>query len=89
MDYAFDWDFKELAPALKINESDVRPNFTDGRRASFILERRIAIEFINGKVAESEGAPYDVIDSEGKKWEVRCITKDGVKFPPSSMIGKG
>jgi len=32
---------------------------------------------------------YDIIDSEGDKWEVRSLTKDGVYFCPSYMVGSG
>lgn len=83
------WDIKELSKALKIKEEDVKLYFTDGRRVSFLLERRIAYEVIGGKIAESEGAGYDVVDKEGGKWEVRSISKDGIYFCPSYMVGSG
>ena len=87
MDRNFKWNIKKLAMALKISEEDVRHYFTDGRRVSFILERRIANEFLNGCIADSEGAGYDIIDSEGKKWEVRSISRGGIYFCPSYMVG--
>lgn len=83
------WDIKKLADALEISENDVKEYFTDGRRVSFILERRIANDIIQGKIADSESASYDVVDSKGKKWEVRCISNKGVYFCPSNMVGKG
>ena len=83
------WDIKEIAKALKISEKDVKNYFTDGRRVSFILERRIANEVLKGKLASNEGKGYDVLDSKGKKWEVRSISKDGVYFCPSYMVGSG
>lgn len=89
MDKNFKWDIKELAKALKISEEDVRHYFTDGRRVSFILERRIANEWLNGSIADSEGAAYDIIDLEGKKWEVRSISRSGIYFCPSYMVGSG
>ena len=89
MDKIFIWDIKDLAEALKISEEDVRLYFTDGRRVSFILERRIAQELLNGRIAGSEGAAYDIIDSEGKKWEVRSISRGGIYFCPSYMVGSG
>lgn len=85
----FSWNTAEIAKALKIKESDVRLYFTDGRRVSFLLERRIAYEFLKGTLAPSEGAGYDLLDSEGGKWEVRSITKDGIYFCPSYMVGSG
>ena len=36
----FKWNITEISKALKIKEADVRLYFTDGRRVSFILERR-------------------------------------------------
>lgn len=83
------WNLAELAKALHVEESDVREYFTDGRRISFIIERRIAHEVIRGKLAPSEGAGYDVLDPEGRKWEVRSISKGGIYFCPSYMVGSG
>jgi hypothetical protein len=83
------WNISEIAKALKIGESDVHEYFTDGRRVSFILERRLAYEVIKGKLAASEGAGYDLIDPQGRKWEVRSVTKSGIYFCPSYMVGSG
>ena len=86
---SLDWNIEKLASALKISPEDVKEYFTDGRRVSFITERRIAIEAIKGRLAKSEGAAYDLIDPEERKWEVRSISSSGVYFCPSSMIGSG
>jgi hypothetical protein len=83
------WDLAAIAKALKISEPDVIEYFTDGRRVSFVLERRIAYEVLKGKLASSEGAGYDLIDASGKKWEVRSITSGGIYFCPSYMVGSG
>ena len=83
------WDIKQIARALKIKESDVRLYFTDGRRVSFVLERRLAYEILHGTLAPSEGAGYDLTDASGGKWEVRSISKDGIYFCPSYMVGSG
>jgi len=83
------WNIEEIAKALKIRPEDVREYFTDGRRVSFIVERRIAREILKGKLAPTEGAGYDVIDSQGGKWEVRSITRGGIYFCPSYMVGSG
>ena len=83
------WDLWEISKSLKISEDDVHLYFTDGRRVSFILERRIAFEVINGTLAPSEGAGYDLVDQKGGKWEVRSITKGGIYFCPSYMVGSG
>ena len=83
------WDIAEVARALKLKEGDVRLYFTDGRRVSFLLERRICAEVVHGTLAPSEGAGYDLIDSSGRHWEVRSITKSGIYFCPSYMVGSG
>jgi len=83
------WDIGEIAKALKIGENDVKQYFTDGRRVSFILERRLACEVMQGRLAPSEGAGYDLLDWQGRKWEVRSITKGGIYFCPSYMVGSG
>lgn len=69
----FKWDIDEVAEALKISKGDVREYFTNGRRISFLLERRIANEVLKGTLAPSEGAGFDLFDKEGIKWEVRSI----------------
>ena len=68
------WDVAEIARVLKVESKDVQEYFTDGRRVSFLLERRIAREVIKGTLAPSEGAGFDLIDPSGKKWEVRSVT---------------
>ena len=83
------WDIKALAKAMKIELDEVREYFTDGRRVSFVLERRISREIVKGSLAESEGASYDLLDSEGGKWEVRSLTRGGIYFCPSYMVGAG
>lgn len=85
----FSWDIKKIAEALKVKETDVKLYFTDGRRVSFLLERRLAYEVLKGRLAPNEGAGYDLIDSKGNKWEVRSITKGGIYFCPSYMVGSG
>jgi len=84
-----EWDIEEIARALKISKGDVREYFTNGRRVSFIIERRIAKEVLKARLAPSEGAGFDLIDKHGEKWEVRSITKDGIYFCPSYMVGSG
>lgn len=83
------WDIEDIARSLKISIEDVREYFTDGRRVSFILERRIAREVLKGTLAPTEGAGYDIIDSEGGRWEVRSISRGGIYFCPSYMVGSG
>lgn len=88
-DGSLTWDLEEIARALKISPQAVRKYFTDGRRVSFILERRIAAEVLHATLASSEGADYDLIDAAGAKWEVRSISEGGVYFCLSYMVGSG
>lgn len=84
-----EWDLSQLATAMKLTPDDVRLYFTDGRRVSFMLERRIAYEVLNGTLAPSEGAGWDVLDDQSRKWEVRSISRGGIYFCPSYMVGSG
>jgi hypothetical protein len=67
----------------------VKEYLTDGRRVSFLPERRLSREVFEGTLAPSEGAGYDLLDREGLKWEVRSVSKGGVYFCPSYMVGSG
>lgn len=86
---ALSWHLPSIATSLMLTEKDVKEYFTDGRRVSFLLERRLAYEVLQGKLAPSEGAGYDLIDQAGDKWEVRSITRGGIYFCPSYMVGSG
>lgn len=83
------WDEIKLSDALGVNVNDVREYLTDGRRVSFIIERRLVWENSGWKLAQSEGAGYDLIDPDGAMWEVRSITNNGVYFNPSNQVGSG
>lgn len=83
------WDLPILATALRVPEGTVRQYFRDGRRVSFLIERRVSAEVLGGTLAPSEGASYDLLDSMGGKWEVRSITQAGIYFCPSYMVGSG
>ena len=83
------WDENELARAFKITPEDVREYLTDGRRVSFIIERRLRNEHEGWTLAPSEGAGYDLLDPEGGMWEVRSISRGGVYFNPSNQVGSG
>lgn len=84
------WQLDDLARVLQITPADVREYFTDGRRVSFLIERRLAREVVaGGKLATSEGASFDLIDEAGRKWEVRSISSSGIYFCPSYMVGSG
>jgi hypothetical protein len=83
------WDVDALTKAMKLDTSEVDQYFKDGRRISFIIERRIAREILGGRIADSEGAGYDLLDKDGGKWEVRSLTKGGIYFGPSVDVGGG
>lgn len=87
--FSMSWDEAELARAFKVKPEDVREYMTDGRRASFIIERRLKWEHAGWTLAPSEGAGYDLRDPDGGLWEVRSITRGGVYFNPSNQVGAG
>lgn len=84
-----EWDLKKLSSELHLSEADTLQYFRDGRRCSFIVERRIAKEILGGSLSPSEGASFDVYDASGFKWEVRSLTAQGIYFCPSYMMGSG
>jgi hypothetical protein len=90
MSHAFrlTWNVGELARAMHIREDDVVAYFRDGRRVSFMLERRIRDSFPGWRLAPSEGAGYDLLDDRGGKWEVRSVSNN-IYFCPSYMVGSG
>ena len=81
------WDLCAVAESLRLTQDEAVDYFTDGRRVSFIVERRICRE-TGGRLAASEGAGFDLYDRHNRKWEVRSITKK-IYFCPSYMVGKG
>lgn len=83
------WDIEEISKALKMTGEEVRKYFTDGRRVSFLMERRICREVLLGNLAPSEGAAYDLVGKDNLKWEVRSISRNGIYFCPSFMVGSG
>ncbi len=58
------WDIEQVAAALRLDVQSVREYFTDGRRVAFLIERRIAREE-GYRLASSEGAAFDLVDSQG------------------------
>lgn len=87
--FQMQWDEHELAAAFKVSTDDIREYLTDGRRVSFIIERRLKWENPGWTLAPSEGAGYDLLDPDGGMWEVRSITRQGVYFNPSNQVGSG
>jgi len=83
------WDAEAIAKAFEVSIDDIREYLTDGRRASFIVERRLKWMHEGWTLAPSEGASYDLQDPDGGLWEVRSITKRGVYFNPSGQVGSG
>lgn len=84
-----EWDLGLLQRAMHLTLDDVRTYFTDGRRVSFVLERRLMREVLGGKLAVSEGDDHDLVDDQGRKWEVRSVSARGIYFCPSYMVGSG
>tara|TARA_B100000287_G_scaffold213527_1_gene201552 strand:+ start:548 stop:1021 length:474 start_codon:yes stop_codon:yes gene_type:complete len=83
------FDLERIADALGISIDDARDYFTDGRRVSFLIERRAMSEIPGSILAPSEGSGFDLIDAEDGHWEVRSLTRGGIYFCPSYMVGSG
>ncbi len=83
------FNLQEIATALGITEKDTQIYFTDGRRVSFLIERRAVDAMPGSALAPSEGSGFDLIDANGGKWEVRSLTEGGIYFCPSYMVGSG
>jgi hypothetical protein len=73
---------------MHLTKDEVLAYFRDGRRISFILERRIRDAFPSWTLAPSEGSGFDLIDEKGRNWEARSVSS-GIYFCPSYMVGSG
>jgi len=82
------WQLGEIATALGISPGEVTEYFTDGRRVSFVVERRLCA-LLGWELPSSEGADHDLRSPAGNLWEVRSITAQGTYFCPSYMVGSG
>ncbi len=87
--FTITFDLGGMAQQFCITPADMLEYLTDGRRVSFILERRLVWEHPEWKLAPSEKAGYDLRAPDGGLWEVRCVTANGVYFNPSNQVGKG
>lgn len=87
--FSFEWDVEAIARAFGVRIEDIEGYLKDGRRVSFLIERRLAHENAGWTLAPSEGASFDLKDPDGDKWEVRSITAGGTYFTPSNQVGKG
>lgn len=85
--FVFEWNLAKLSDAMHLSEDEALAYFQDGRRISFMLERRIRDE-LGWKLAPSEGSGFDLIDECGQNWEVRSVSS-GIYFCPSYMVGSG
>ena len=85
----FNFDLTKISDALGISENDTQLYFTDGRRVSFLIERRAVESMPGSRLAPSEGSGFDLIDRDDGYWEVRSLTKGGIYFCPSYMVGSG
>ena len=83
-----EWDLGALDAALLMSEGDTARYFRDGRRISFVLERRLKQHFAGWQLAPSENSGYDLVDAKGTCWEVRSLSRI-IYFCPSYMVGSG
>ena len=62
--------------------------FYDGRIMSRYAEFLIASRGVGNRIG-SENSSYDNVTTDGKRIEVRAITKRGISFASSNEVGKG
>jgi len=87
--FEIEFDCDQLASAFGVAPDDVYEFMTDGRRASFIIERRLKWAHEGWQLAPTEGSGYDLRAPDGGLWEVRSVTRGGVYFNPSAQVGSG
>lgn len=87
--FKIEWNTAALSAALELPVDDVRAYFTDGRRVSFIIERRLKNMHPGWQLSPSEKSGYDLVDPAGQFWEVRSLSRGGTYFNPSNQVGKG
>ena len=87
--FRIDFDELKLADAFGVMPEDIRAFMTDGRRASFIIERRLKWAHEGWTLAPSEGSGFDLRSPTNELWEVRSLTRGGVYFTPSAQVGSG
>ena len=80
-------NWSKVAEGLGLPLEDVITHFSDGRNIGTMIER-ILCQSQSWKRVDSELSPYDAVSNDGKV-EIRCITKGGVSFSPSSNTGAG
>ena len=62
--------------------------FQDGRVASFFLEEQLQHWF--PELTRIEGnKDHDHLDRQGRKYDAKNFTKNGLKFMPSNQLGEG
>jgi len=71
-----------------VGKTGLQRIFSDRRILGLACEELIASMFDNMELSDSKTTPYDVIDSNNKKYEVRTVGKSTTTCP-SYMIGIG
>ena len=76
----------ELGP---IKKQVIYERLTDGRIAGLLGEDFANAIYNNVTKSPSENEGHDLQDTRGRLYEVRSVTKNGVKLIPSAQIGSG
>ncbi len=71
-----------------LQKEEVIKIFKDGRYASPFLERQLPLWF-DGLTHITGNKPYDLVDEQGRKYDAKNFTSNGLKFMPSGQIGTG
>lgn len=82
------FDVEFIAEGIGLTVAQVNSWFRDGRHASRIIELNLAKE-LSLTTPDNINDKFDLLDANGGKWEVRCLTDRGCSFAPSKMTGAG
>lgn len=84
------WDMDKISAAFSLSQEDVFEYFTNARAVSFIIERRLAKSIRpEGQLVAAHGGGFNFRDISGGLWEIRSLSKNGLYFCPSHMMGSG
>lgn len=85
------FSFSTMAIALgmgAIAPEDAIRLMRDGRMSSRIMELNL-VTHLGLKEPENINERWDLEHEDGSKSEVRCLTKHGISYAPSNLLGKG
>lgn len=84
-----EFDAARIAAASGLSPESLIARKKDGRTSSLELEDHLENNVDGCTRAPHESDPWDIADPQGRLWELRCLTDNGLSFPPSKSKGVG